>query len=170
LAHDLVSQLQVPAFDNSSMDGYAVRSADVQTPGAELTVTQRIPAGHFGQPLLAGQAARIFTGAPLPPGADAIVMQEQAEAVAEGDATRVRFLAAATPGQWVRYSGEDIRSGDTVLQHLGGARVASRTPAAAVKLEGAEQDVVIILLRGKVPLQILAVAVVLADIHRHQDL
>ena len=116
LAHDLVSQLQVPAFDNSSMDGYAVRSADVQTPGAELTVTQRIPAGHFGQPLLAGQAARIFTGAPLPPGADAIVMQEQAEAVAEGDATRVRFLAAATPGQWVRYSGEDIRSGDTVLQ------------------------------------------------------
>lgn len=116
LAHDLVSQLQVPAFDNSSMDGYAVRSADVQTPGAELTVTQRIPAGHFGQPLLAGQAARIFTGAPLPPGADAIVMQEQAEAVAEGDANRVRFLAAATPGQWVRYSGEDIRSGDTVLQ------------------------------------------------------
>ncbi|MEY2783142.1 MAG: Molybdopterin molybdenumtransferase, partial [Pseudomonadota bacterium] len=116
LAHDLVSQLQVPAFDNSSMDGYAVRSADVQTPGAELTVTQRIPAGHFGQPLLAGQAARIFTGAPLPPGADAIVMQEQAEAVAEGDTTRVRFLAAATPGQWVRYSGEDIRSGDTVLQ------------------------------------------------------
>lgn len=116
LAQDLVSQLQVPAFDNSSMDGYAVRSADVQAPGAELTITQRIPAGHFGQPLLAGQAARIFTGAPLPPGADAIVMQEQAEAVAEGDATRVRFLTAATPGQWVRYSGEDIRLGDTVLQ------------------------------------------------------
>ena len=116
LANDLVSQLQVPAFDNSSMDGYAVRSADVQTPGAELTVTQRIPAGHFGQPLLPGQAARIFTGAPLPPGADAIVMQEQVEVVAEGDANRVRFLTAAAPGQWVRSSGEDIRLGDTVLQ------------------------------------------------------
>lgn len=116
LAQDVVSQLQVPAFDNSSMDGYAVRSADVQAPGAELTVTQRIPAGHFGQPVLAGQAARIFTGAPLPPGADAIVMQEHAEAVAEGDATRVRLLTPAAPGQWVRFSGEDIRLGDTVLQ------------------------------------------------------
>ncbi len=117
LAQDLVSPLQVPAFDNSSMDGYAVRSADVPTSGVELQVTQRIPAGHFGQPLLPGQAARIFTGAPLPPGADAIVMQEQTETVTEADTTRVRILTTVQAGQWVRYSGEDIRSGDTVLTH-----------------------------------------------------
>ncbi len=96
LAQDLVSALQVPAFDNSSMDGYAVRSADVQEAGIELTVTQRIAAGHFGQPLLPGQAARIFTGAPVPPGADAIVMQEQTEPTERND--RVRFAVAAQPG------------------------------------------------------------------------
>jgi len=116
LAEDLVSALQVPAFDNSSMDGYAVRSADVQQAGVVLAVTQRIAAGHHGQPLLPGQAARIFTGAPVPPGADAIVMQEQAELVSADDPSRVRFLTRAEPGQWVRLSGEDIRRGDTVLQ------------------------------------------------------
>lgn len=116
LAQDLVSALQVPAFDNSSMDGYAVRSADVQEVGAELTVTQRIAAGHFGQPLLSGQAARIFTGAPVPPGADAIVMQEQTELVSTDTPDRVRFLTPAAPGQWVRRSGEDVRMGDTVLK------------------------------------------------------
>ena len=114
LAQDVVSSLQVPAFDNSSMDGYAVRSTDVQEAGVVLAVTQRIPAGQFGQPLLAGQAARIFTGAPVPPGADAIVMQEQTESADQPD--RIRFLAPAQPGQWVRRSGEDVRQGDTVLQ------------------------------------------------------
>ena len=126
LAQDLVSALQVPAFDNSSMDGYAVRSADVQEVGAELTVTQRIAAGHFGQPLLPGQAARIFTGAPVPPGADAIVMQEQTELVSTDTPDRVRFLTPAAPGQWVRRSGEDVRMGDTVLkrgQKLGPAEL-----------------------------------------------
>jgi len=114
LSQDVVSSLQVPAFDNSSMDGYAVRSTDVQEAGVVLAVTQRIPAGQFGQPLLAGQAARIFTGAPVPPGADAIVMQEQTESADQPD--RIRFLAPAQPGQWVRRSGEDVRRGDTVLQ------------------------------------------------------
>lgn len=124
LAQDVVSSLQVPAFDNSSMDGYAVRSVDVQQAGALLRVTQRIPAGHFGQPLLAGQAARIFTGAPVPPGADAIVMQEQTESTDRAD--QVRFVAAAQPGQWIRRSGEDVRQGDTVLrrgQKLGPAEL-----------------------------------------------
>lgn len=126
LAQDLVSALQVPAFDNSSMDGYAVRSADVQEVGAELTVTQRIAAGHFGQPVQPGQAARIFTGAPVPPGADAIVMQEQTELVSTDTPDRVRFLTPAAPGQWVRRSGEDVRMGDTVLkrgQKLGPAEL-----------------------------------------------
>lgn len=67
LAEDIVAELQVPPQDNSSMDGYAVRVADVPAPGAVLRVTQRIPAGQHGQPLGAGEAARIFTGAPVPP-------------------------------------------------------------------------------------------------------
>ena len=124
LAQDVVSSLQVPAFDNASMDGYAVRSADVQQAGVALTVTQRIPAGHFGQPLAPGQAARIFTGAPVPSGADAIVMQEQTEPAEQTD--QVRFVAAAQPGQWIRRSGEDVRQGDTVLkrgQKLGPAEL-----------------------------------------------
>jgi molybdopterin molybdotransferase len=120
LAQAVVSSLQVPAFDNASMDGYAVRSADVQQVGAELAVTQRIAAGHSGQALLPGQTARIFTGAPIPPGADAVVMQEQTEPVAgldtAPDTVRVRFLTTAPAGQWVRRSGEDVRTGDTVLQ------------------------------------------------------
>ena len=124
LAQDVVSSLQVPAFDNASMDGYAVRSADVQQAGVALKVTQRIPAGHFGQPLAPGQAARIFTGAPVPSGADAIVMQEQTEPAEQTD--QVRFVAAAQPGQWIRRSGEDVRQGDTVLkrgQKLGPAEL-----------------------------------------------
>jgi molybdopterin molybdotransferase len=126
LAQDVVSALQVPAFDNSSMDGYAVRSADVQQVGAELAVTQRIAAGHFGEALHPGQTARIFTGAPVPPGADAIVMQEQTEPVSGQGGPRVRFLSTAEAGQWIRRSGEDVRTGDTVLkrgQKLGPAEL-----------------------------------------------
>ena len=116
LAQDLVSALQVPAFDNSAMDGYAVRSADLTQAGIELSVTQRIAAGHFGTPLLPGQAARIFTGAPVPAGADAIVAQEQTELVTPDQPSRVRFLTQAEPGQWLRRRGEDIQLGDSVLQ------------------------------------------------------
>lgn len=116
LAQDVVSALQVPAFDNSSMDGYAVRTADLQQVGVELTVTQRIAAGQQGLALQAGQVARIFTGAPVPAGADAIVMQEQVEPVSADDPTKVRFLTRPEPGQWIRRSGEDIRTGDTVLK------------------------------------------------------
>ena len=115
LAEDLVSALQVPSFDNSSMDGYAVRRADLLQPGVALRVTQRIAAGHTGQPLQPGQVARIFTGAPVPEGADAIVMQEQAEPV-PGEPDAVRFAVVPEPGQWIRRSGEDIRQGQTALQ------------------------------------------------------
>ena len=126
LAQDVVSAIQVPAFDNSSMDGYAVRVADVQQTGAELSVTQRIPAGHFGEALLPGQTARIFTGAPVPPGADAIVMQEQTEQISGQEALRVRLLTTPKAGHWIRRSGEDVRAGDTVLkrgQKLGPAEL-----------------------------------------------
>jgi molybdopterin molybdotransferase len=113
LAQDLVSALNVPGFDNSSMDGYALRSADVREAGVVLRVAQRIAAGHFGQMLHAGEAARIFTGAPMPPGADAVVMQEDCTDL--GNDT-VRVNSAPSAAQWVRRAGEDISQGTVVLQ------------------------------------------------------
>jgi molybdopterin molybdotransferase len=114
LARSVVSALQVPPHDNSSMDGYAVRAGTVVASGVELAVSQRIPAGHFGEPLAPGSAARIFTGAPMPAGADAVVMQEDAEPL-EGGA-RVRINAVPEPGQWVRRAGEDVMRGAVVLK------------------------------------------------------
>ena len=113
LSANLASPLQVPPHDNSAMDGYALRAADVSAPGSALPVSQRIPAGTDPQPLAAGTAARIFTGAPLPPGADAVVMQEETEAAGEGV---VRFLQPPQPGQNVRRSGEDIARDAVVLR------------------------------------------------------
>ncbi|WP_295537356.1 gephyrin-like molybdotransferase Glp [uncultured Pseudacidovorax sp.] len=116
LAKDLIAALTVPPADNSAMDGYAVRTADCAAPGAELRVAQRIPAGSTGEPLAAGTAARIFTGAPVPPGADAVVMQEDAEALPEdGSLGRVRVQAVPRAGQWIRRAGEDVQRGSVVL-------------------------------------------------------
>jgi molybdopterin molybdotransferase len=112
LAQDVTAALQVPPQDNSSMDGYAVRVSDCVQAGAVLRVTQRIPAGSHGTQLNAGEAARIFTGAPIPPGADAVVMQEDCEAL-EGD--QVKVNKAVPAGQWIRRSGEDVTRGATVL-------------------------------------------------------
>lgn len=112
LAQDVVAALQVPPQDNSSMDGYAVRVADCVQAGALLRVTQRIPAGTHGTQLNTGEAARIFTGAPIPPGADAVVMQEDCE-VLEGE--QVKVNKAVPAGQWIRRSGEDVTRGARVL-------------------------------------------------------
>jgi molybdopterin molybdotransferase len=112
LAQDLVSALQVPPQDNSSMDGYAVRSAEIADEGVVLPVSQRIAAGAAGQPLVPGSVARIFTGAPVPQGADAIVMQEDVEPAGE---QIVRILRVPDPGQWIRRSGEDVTRGAVVL-------------------------------------------------------
>ena len=141
LAEAVVSALQVPAFDNSSMDGYALRCADVAQPGTVLQVTQRIAAGHSGQPLHAGQAARIFTGAPIPPGADAVVMQEDTElASAPGaEPTQVRVLKAVQAGQWIRRSGEDVQKGDVVLR--AGTRLGPAELGLAASLGLAELQV-----------------------------
>lgn len=122
LAADCIAPLQVPPLDNSAMDGYAVRSAEVSAAGTVLPVSQRIPAGQVGTALQPGTVARIFTGAPLPPGADAVVMQEECTVLADG---RVRFDAAAQLGQFVRRAGQDIALGSTALQ--AGLRL---TPAA----------------------------------------
>ena len=127
LAQDVVSGLHVPPADNSSMDGYALRCADVTRPGVLLPLTQRIAAGAVGQPLAAGSVARIFTGAPIPPGADAVVMQEDCEIVGDGVETGlasagaaavpafVRVNAVPQPGQWIRRAGEDVTRGAVVL-------------------------------------------------------
>lgn len=112
LAADRISQIDVPPMDNTQMDGYAVRAADCTSGNALLTVTQRIPAGQVGQPLQAGEAARIFTGAMIPEGADAVVMQEQCEA--SGDAVLIRHAPQA--GEWIRRTGEDIRAGSILLR------------------------------------------------------
>ena len=111
LAEDVLSTLDVPSADNTQMDGYAVRAADCASGSATLRVTQRIPAGSVGQPLTPGTAARIFTGALIPSGADAVVMQEQCEAV--GDSVTVRH--APREGEWIRRTGEDIVAGSVIL-------------------------------------------------------
>lgn len=113
LAQDAVSSLQVPPNDNSSMDGYAVRRADVAAAGTVLPVSQRIAAGSAGAPLQPGTAARIFTGAPIPEGADAVLMQEDCEALDDGRSVRINNVPAA--GQWIRRAGEDITRGAVVL-------------------------------------------------------
>lgn len=114
LAQDVVSSLQVPPEDNSSMDGYALRLADVPQAGVVLKVSQRIAAGSAGQALEPGTAARIFTGAPVPPGADAVVMQEDCEALADQPGF-IRVMRPPQPAQWIRRAGEDVTRGSTVL-------------------------------------------------------
>lgn len=114
LAEDLVSALHVPPHDNSSMDGYAVRTIDVSAPGVVLPVSQRIAAGHTGGPLEPGSCARIFTGAPMPQGADAVVMQEDTREVG-GNIHGVHIDVVPQPGQWVRRAGEDVSRGSVVL-------------------------------------------------------
>jgi molybdopterin molybdotransferase len=126
LALDQCSTLDVPPMDNTQMDGYAVRCGDLAQagPGAgvRLRVAQRIAAGQTGEPLAAGTAALIFTGAMIPEGCDAVVMQEQTQA----DGEFVDVLHRPEPGEWIRRAGEDIRAGQVILP--AGSRI---TPQAA---------------------------------------
>lgn len=143
LAEALLSRIDVPAADNAQMDGYAVRAADLasasETSPVALPVSQRIPAGHVAAPLASGSVARIFTGALLPDGADTVIMQEAA--VADAGAGVVRFSQRPAKGEWVRYRGEDIRSGQTILepgtrlgpQHLGLAASIGTATIAVVR-------------------------------------
>ena len=114
LAENVNSLVDVPPLDNTSMDGYAVRCADTSTPGQTLKIAQRIPAGSVGTELQAGTAARIFTGAPVPLGADAVVMQEDC-AMSEGSADHVQVNVVPQAGQWIRCKGEDLKTGKTAL-------------------------------------------------------
>ncbi|HYN11613.1 MAG TPA: gephyrin-like molybdotransferase Glp [Burkholderiales bacterium] len=107
LARAQRSTMDVPPMDNSAMDGFAVRVGD----GARLRITQKIMAGSVGTKLEPGAAARIFTGAPIPPGADAVVMQEHCE----GEGEFVSIKINPKPGQWIRRAGSDVKKGDAIL-------------------------------------------------------
>ncbi|OKH15185.1 gephyrin-like molybdotransferase Glp [[Limnothrix rosea] IAM M-220] len=124
LATEVTGKLDIPHWDNSAMDGYAIRAADVPEQPVKLQVIETIPAGEVPtQTLQAGQAARIFTGAMLPEGADTIVMQENAER--EGD--MVTILENPTRGKFVRSQGDYYRAGEPLLQagmRLGAADIA----------------------------------------------
>jgi len=113
LAESVNSLVDVPPLDNTSMDGYAVRTADTQNSGSTLRIAQRIPAGSMGAPLEPGTAARIFTGAPVPPDADAVVMQE--DCTTDMEINQVTINIAPTSGQWIRRRGEDLTAGKSAL-------------------------------------------------------
>jgi molybdopterin molybdotransferase len=124
LAEDVVSAREIPPWPNSSMDGYAVRSADTLAGGSvRLAVVGRIAAGAMPDRAVGpGEASRIFTGAPMPEGADAVIPQEDVEA----DAVSIAFSHAIEPGAYVRPRGEDVRQGDRVLapgQAIGPAEI-----------------------------------------------
>jgi molybdopterin molybdotransferase len=117
------------------MDGYAVRVADVAVAGVRLPVSQRILAGAVGEPLMPGTAARIFTGAPVPPGADAVLMQEYCGT--EGD--EVVLHALPRPGENIRRAGEDIEAGAQVL--AAGTRLGAAEMGLAASVGLAELPV-----------------------------
>lgn len=112
LAKDMVSPIDVPAYDNSQMDGYAGVAVEMNNALEPMRVSQRIAAGHPGVALESGTVARIFTGAPIPPGANAVVMQEQVSVQADG---RIKLLEPVAPGQNIRSKAGDLRQGQIVL-------------------------------------------------------
>lgn len=136
LAEPVTARATQPPAAVSAMDGYAVRAADVATVPCELAVVGHVPAGssHEGA-LAAGEAVRIFTGAPLPEGADAIVIQEDTEALATTGpgSARVRVLESVRPGTYVRPAGLDFRAGDTGLE--AGRRLSARDVGLAAAMD-----------------------------------
>ena len=131
LAGDQHSTIDVPGLDTSFMDGYAVRSSEIRGGEATLPVSQRIPAGHMGCALTPGTAARIFTGARIPEGADAVVMQEACETLSGA----VRIRHAPKTGEWITRRGADIVSGAQILAAGTRLRPQDTGLAAAVGLQ-----------------------------------
>ncbi|MDR5878241.1 molybdopterin molybdotransferase MoeA [Caballeronia sp. LZ032] len=144
LAADVISPLDVPPMHTSSMDGYAVRAADLAhaADGAPVTleVSQRIPAGQAAEPLAAGTAARIFTGATVPPGADAIVMQEMVQATQTETGSRAAFTQTPKAGEWITRQGADIERGSVILR--AGTRLTPQALGLAASVGCAKLDVV----------------------------
>ena len=135
LARDLISTLDLPPWPNSAMDGYALNLADWS--GMPLPVSQRIFAGQAPEPLAAGTCARIFTGAPVPAGADCVEMQENAQVQADG---RVVFTEALHAGQNIRPQGQETTVGETVL--AAGTRLGPIEQGLAASLGCAALDVI----------------------------
>ncbi|MCK8667548.1 molybdopterin molybdotransferase MoeA [Pseudomonas azerbaijanoccidens] len=135
LADDLLSTLDLPPWPNSAMDGYALRMADWT--GEPLVVSQKIFAGQAPAPLLPGTCARIFTGAPVPAGADCVEMQENAQVQAD---ERVAFTEAMTLGQNIRPQGQETTVGELILP--AGTRLGPIEQGLAASLGCAELDVV----------------------------
>lgn len=135
LAVDLIATLDLPPWPNSAMDGYALRLADWA--GEPLPVSQRIFAGQAPEPLAAGTCARIFTGAPMPEGADCVEMQENAEVLPD---QRVRFIEPLKPGQNIRPQGQETTVGDKVL--AAGTRLGPIELGLAASLGLAELEVI----------------------------
>ncbi len=135
LAVDLIATLDLPPWPNSAMDGYALRLADWT--GEPLPVSQRIFAGQAPEPLAAGTCARIFTGAPMPEGADCVEMQENAEVLQD---QRVRFIEPLKPGQNIRPQGQETTVGDKVL--AAGTRLGPIELGLAASLGLAELEVI----------------------------
>ncbi|MEE9445890.1 MAG: gephyrin-like molybdotransferase Glp [Cocleimonas sp.] len=117
LAEDLSSTIQVPPHDNSAMDGYAVHSADLADDSdVLLPISQRIPAGAMGTTLKTGTAARIFTGAPIPSNANAVVMQEACTQIKGTECDTVKITGSILAGENIRNAGEDIQFAATILK------------------------------------------------------
>ncbi len=135
LAADIVSSINVPPADNSAMDGYALFSGDWQGPDHGMLISQRITAGKAPEPLVKGSAARIFTGAETPRGADIVVMQEKTRT----DGEQVWFEAIREPGGNIRPKGQDISAGSTVLET--GHRLRAQDLGLIASLGIAEVDV-----------------------------
>jgi molybdopterin molybdotransferase len=132
LAESIESAIDVPGCAMSSMDGYAIRTADLADAGASsLPVSQRIPAGSAAVALTPGTAARIFTGAPVPEGADAVIMQEQVEV----DGDRIGFEVRPAGGHNIRPAGNDIRRGTRILERGCRLRAQDIGLAASVGLQ-----------------------------------
>ena len=157
LAENVVSGLQVPAHDNSAMDGYALRSADVRQVGVVLPQSQRIAAGSHGQALQPGTVARIFTGAPVPEGADAVLMQEDCavlplqDGAMESQMPQVQINALAPVGQHIRRAGEDVTLGAVVLQRgqrLGPAHLGMAASVGLARLSVARRPKVALFSTG----------------------
>lgn len=135
LARDITASIDVPPADNSAMDGYALRHADWPGPSQSLPLSQRIPAGIRPPTLEQGTAARIFTGAEVPPGADTVVMQEHCR---PGDSDSVFIERCPEPGANIRRLGQDIRAGQTVLE--AGRRLDAQALGLVASLGMAELD------------------------------
>ncbi|HPI92049.1 MAG TPA: molybdopterin molybdotransferase MoeA [Deltaproteobacteria bacterium] len=148
LAEDIISTLDIPPFDNSAMDGYAVRTEDARIAGVTLEIASVLPAGSFpGQPVTTGQAVKIMTGAPIPEGADTVVRRE--DTVEEKARVKINIIPARHEN--IRFRGEDIPAGKKILfagDHLGPAQIGLLASLRRPYVQVGQRPVVAVLATG----------------------